>query len=453
MLSEYILIEIMKYLSLKERTRFERTCKTWGFAIATLWKCQKSICFFEIDEKESNYISHITLNCKHKNHCRIKNREIIFPYNFHAWKSLHSTKVLNCIILNVLKKCPNIVHLNFNGHFCYNFRFERMLRNLDITCPKIEHIQGASQGFYGENVYISSMREKSKIPTLTCSEHRLIRINNIMYCKPINDMDNINYFQANVLLTYDLWDYKPFMEIGKRIKHFVIDDYTGGKKIKSLCEFMPNLVKFQIETQLCNINILCMLKYVEELGVIDYKLYRKSVRINQYDNYLIATQNSLQYFGNNGLKLKHLNLEVHVKINSALNQLANYCPNITILKLTLHISYKPIINCVQKLKQLRKLSLECGRFNRCFQHCDLNEINVLYNNCLLLKDFTSTYLRFYCNNDEFIKCFELISHKRRNIVNIYNSSNNNIFHVTSNLKLRIFNDLNSYYIKYKIMYF
>jgi hypothetical protein len=448
MLSEYILIEIIKYLSLKERTRFERTCKTWGLAITTLWKCQKSICFFEFEERESNYISHITLNCKHKNHYRIKNREIIFPYNFNAWKSSHSSEVLNRIILNVLKKCPNIVHLNFNGHFCYNFRFERMLRNLDVICPKIEHIQGASEGFFGEDKYISSMREKLKIPTLTCTEHRIIRKKQFLHCKPINDMTNVNYFQANVLLTNDLLDYKPFMDIGKRIKHFVINDYTGAKKLKILCECMPNLVKFQIETQLSNINILCILQNVEELAVIDYKQYKK----RKYYIYMNTTQNLLQYFGNNGLKLNNLNLEIHVKIDRALNKLANYCPNITILKLTLHVSYKSIIKCLQNLQKLKTLTLECGEFNRYFKHCDLNEINVLYNNCLLLKHFTSTYFRFNCNDDEFIKCFELISHKRRNIVNIYNSSSNNIFHITSNLKLRIFNDLNSFYIKYKIMY-
>jgi hypothetical protein len=89
------------------------------------------------------------------------------------------------------------------------------------------------------------------------------------------------------------------------------------------------------------------------------------------------------------------------------------------------VSYKPIIICLQKIKKVKKLTLICGNFNRHFQYCDLIEINVLYNNFLLLKHFTYTYLMFKNNNEEFIKCFDLISCKRRNIVRIYNSSSAN----------------------------
>ena len=96
-LNEYLFLEILKYLSLLERVRYERVSWKFQTCLATLWKSQKAI---GLRESGMSFKLLFQPNCSHQDHQLSANDIFIFKEPSDREYGI-----------KLVKKCPNLLAL------------------------------------------------------------------------------------------------------------------------------------------------------------------------------------------------------------------------------------------------------------------------------------------------------------------------------------------------------
>ena len=131
-LNEDCLLEVLKYLDLRSRTRLERVQRQWQRLAAHLWTAQRSLSFNPFDG--------LLRECRRRGHqIRFAAADCL---------PLDGLKPVYCkeeAMLAVLARCPNLVVLHlrrWSRHRTFGLKLAR-------SCPRLEHIMGRNRSVAG----------------------------------------------------------------------------------------------------------------------------------------------------------------------------------------------------------------------------------------------------------------------------------------------------------------